>query len=144
MTTAAAGEILRAPILHTPRNPFVERKALECHEDGALLIRDGRIAASGAYSEIREAHPYAHTTDMRGGFLLPGFIDTHVHFPQLRVLGGLGRELLGWLEEFALPEEARMRELAYACEQRQPWSSARISPLPRLRCSKPRRPRGCA
>ena len=48
--------------------------------------------------------------DLRGGFLLPGFIDTHIHFPQLRVLGGLGRSLLDWLEHCALPEEARMAD----------------------------------
>jgi guanine deaminase len=41
-------------------------------------------------------------------------VDTHVHFPQLRILGGLGRTLLDWLEHVALPEEARMADLAYA------------------------------
>ena len=43
-------------------------------------------------------------------------IDTHIHFPQLRVLGGLGRTLLDWLEECALPEEARMANESYARE----------------------------
>src|SRR6202041_3432961 len=51
----------------------------------------------------------------RGGFLLPGFIDAHTHFPQLRVLGGLGRSLLDWLEHCALPEEARMADHSHAC-----------------------------
>src|SRR5258708_15436932 len=61
--------------------------------------------------------PIFHTpsVDLRGGFLLPGFIDTHIHFPQLRVLGGLGRSLLDWLEHCALPEEARMADHAHAC-----------------------------
>ena len=36
--------------------------------------------------------------DWRGGFFLPGLGDTHVHFPQLRNLGALGRTLLDWLE----------------------------------------------
>ena len=110
------GEILRAPLFHTPRNPFVEANALESHADGALLIQGGKIAACGDYDSIRKAHPDASITDWRGGFLLPGFVDTHIHFPQLRVLGGLGKELLAWLDEFALPEEARMADLSYACE----------------------------
>ena len=38
---------------------------------------------------------------MRGGYLLPGFIDAHVHFPQVRILGGLGCQLLDWLERIA-------------------------------------------
>ena len=53
--------------------------------------------------------------DLRGGYLLPGFIDAHTHFPQLRVLGGLGRSLLDWLEHCALPEEARMADHSHAC-----------------------------
>jgi len=110
------GEILRAPLFHTPRNPFLEPAALESYADGALLIREGKVAACGDYSALRSAHPETATTDLRGGFLLPGFIDTHIHFPQLRVLGGLGKDLFGWLEEFALPEEARMAEPSYACD----------------------------
>ncbi|MEA2843430.1 MAG: hypothetical protein QOJ69_1101, partial [Actinomycetota bacterium] len=36
-------ELLRAPLFHTPANPFRNERALVCHEDGGLLIRDGRI-----------------------------------------------------------------------------------------------------
>jgi guanine deaminase len=114
VTFPERGELLRAPLLHTPRNPFLQDRALECHWDGGLLIRDGRIAASGDFEAIRAANPQAATIDMRGGFLLPGLIDTHIHFPQLRVLGGLGRTLLDWLEECALPEEARMADESHA------------------------------
>jgi guanine deaminase len=114
VTSPERGELLRAPLFHTPRNPFLEDRALESHWDGGLLIRDGRIAASGDYETVRAANPNAATTDLRGGFLLPGLIDTHIHFPQLRVLGGLGRTLLDWLDECALPEEARMADESYA------------------------------
>jgi len=114
VTSPERGELLRAPLFHTPRNPFLEDRALVCHEDGGLLIRNGRIAASGDFETIRTANPEATTTDLRGGFLLPGLIDTHVHFPQLRVLGGLGRSLLDWLEACALPEEARMSDESHA------------------------------
>ena len=115
MTPAPGGELLRAPLFHTPRNPFREARALECYEDGGLLIRDGRVAACGDYASLRDAHPERPAVDLRGGFLLPGFIDTHIHFPQLRVLGGLGRSLLDWLEHCALPEEARMADHSHAC-----------------------------
>ena len=116
MSLADPGEILRAPLLHTPRNPFLEPGALESYPDGALFLRDGKIAACGNYSEVRATHPDAAYRDLRGGFLLPGLIDTHTHFPQLRVLGSLGLELMEWLEKFALPEEARMAELSYASD----------------------------
>jgi len=87
---------------------------MECHWDGGLLIHDGRIAACGDFETIRAANPQATTVDLRGGFLLPGLIDTHTHFPQLRVLGALGRSLLDWLEDCALPEEARMADESHA------------------------------
>jgi guanine deaminase len=108
------GELLRAPIFHTPRNPFLETGGLQTFEDGALVIIAGRIAAMGDYTAIRAQHPRAAVSDLRGGFLLPGLVDTHTHFPQLRALGGLGEDLLGWLDRFALPEECRMQDVAYA------------------------------
>lgn len=116
MSSPSRGEILRAPLFHTPRNPFYETAALSAYWDGALLVSDGKIEACGEYTALRADHPAAPVIDLRGGFLLPGLVDTHIHFPQLRILGGLGKELLSWLEESALPEEARMAELSYACE----------------------------
>ena len=116
MIPAPGGELLRAPLFHTPRNPFRDSSALESYADGGLLIRDGRVAGCGDYgSSSRLRIPDVPTVDLRGGFLLPGFIDTHTHFPQLRVLGGLGRSLLDWLEHCALPEEARMADRSHAC-----------------------------
>jgi len=85
----------RAPLFHTPRNRFKIRALFECYEDGGLLVIEGRVAGCGAYLSLRDAHPAIPTVDLRGGFLLPGFVDTHTHFPQLRVLGGLGHSLLG-------------------------------------------------
>jgi guanine deaminase len=46
--------------------------------------------------------------------VLPGLVDTHVHFPQVRAIGGLGMPLLDWLERCALPEEARLADASYA------------------------------
>ena len=87
---------------------------MEVYADGALVVEDGRIKALGDYSEVRAQHPEIAVRDLRDGFLLPGLIDTHVHFPQLRILGGLGCQLLDWLDRIALPEEARMEDHAYA------------------------------
>jgi guanine deaminase len=124
---APEGELLRAPLFHTPRNPFRDSTALQCYEDGGLLVVEGRIAACGDYHSIRNAHPRVSTIDLRGGFLLPGFVDTHIHFPQLRVLGSLGRSLMDWLEHCALPEEARMADHSYACRVAQGFVYALVS-----------------
>jgi guanine deaminase len=114
MTPEVSNGLLRAPIFHTPRNPFRDQHALESFSDGGLLIANGRIVACGDYATLRDAHPGTGTRDLRGGFLLPGFIDTHVHFPQVRVLGGLGYTLLDWLQHHTLPEEAKFANPDYA------------------------------
>jgi guanine deaminase len=107
-------EIIRSAIFHTPGNPFRDVKALEVYPDGGLLIEDGKIGDLGAYSDVRVRYSDATVRDLRGGFVLPGFVDTHVHYPQVRVLGGLGYTLLDWLERHTLPEEARMADRVYA------------------------------
>ena len=114
MSASDRGELLRAPVFHTPANPFRDDRALVWHWDGGLLIRGGRVVACGDYGALRAAHPDAVSSDLRGGFLLPGLVDTHIHFPQVHVIGNLGRSLLDWLEHCALPEEARMADEACA------------------------------
>jgi guanine deaminase len=112
--SAAASQILRAALFHVPRNPFREPGALESHEDGALLIARGRIAACGDFASVRRQYPEAAVRDLRGGVLLPGFGDTHVRYPQVRMLGCLGLGLLDWLRRHTLPEEAKFSDPAYA------------------------------
>jgi guanine deaminase len=114
-------ELFRATVFHTPDNPFLldvgDRRALMCHEDGGLLVdEDGRVLACGDYLTIRNTSASATVVDWRGGFILPGFVDAHVHFPQMRIIGALGHSLIDWLEDVALPEEARMADTAYARE----------------------------
>lgn len=106
--------LYRATLMHTPQNPFEYGAALTTLEDGGLLVRDGVIVQSGSFSAVRQIQPRAEVVDLRGGLLLPGFVDTHVHFPQVRIIGGLGLPLLDWLDHHALPEEARLADENYA------------------------------
>jgi guanine deaminase len=106
--------ILRAPIFHTPRNPFRDDDALEAFPDGALLVENGRVAACGEYLEVRAQYPETDVRDMRDGVLLPGFVDAHIHYPQVRALGGIGYSLLDWLENITLPEEVKFGHPSYA------------------------------
>ena len=80
--------------------------------EDALLITDGaRITSVAPFT--RDAFPGA-ILDLRPAVILPGFIDTHVHFPQTRVIGRAAGPLLEWLERVVFPEEARFRDAAYA------------------------------
>ncbi|MGS0684988.1 guanine deaminase [Nakamurella sp. GG22] len=108
--------LFRATIMDTTGDPFDGDPAasLVADQDGGLLVRDGIIMARGAFATLRAAHPQEPVTVLDGGLLLPGFVDTHVHYPQIRAIGGLGMPLLDWLERCALPEESRLVEPAYA------------------------------
>ena len=112
----SGAQLFRATLFHTAANPFHEDGALRAHDDGGLLVRDGRVVACGGFDEVRRADAEATVIDWRGGVVLPGFVDAHVHYPQLRIVGRLGRSLLEWLEQAALPEEARMADVAYATD----------------------------
>jgi guanine deaminase len=103
--------LVRAQVCHTPRNPFVEPDALESFADGAVAFdADRRILATGPYGEIQRGHPDAEIIDARDAILLPGLIDTHVHFPQSGIIGAMGLRLLEWLQTRTLPEEARLAD----------------------------------
>ncbi|MEU6138125.1 guanine deaminase [Nocardioides sp. NPDC047086] len=105
--------LFRGTFLDTPSDPFSGGE-LRTEQDGALLVRDGVVRARGSFADLRGQHPQEEVVDLTGGFVLPGFVDTHVHFPQVRVIGGLGMPLLDWLDQTALPEEARLADTAYA------------------------------
>jgi guanine deaminase len=105
--------LFRGTFLDTPDDPFTGG-SLRVATDAALLVKDGVITARGSYAELHRRHAGEDVVDLTGGLVLPGFVDTHVHFPQARVIGGLGLPLLDWLDRCALPEEARMAELPHA------------------------------
>jgi guanine deaminase len=103
-------------IVDTPGDPFMGDPGDALAEVGALLVREGVICARGSLTALRAEHPGEPVTRLDGGLLVPGFVDTHVHFPQIRAIGGLGMPLLDWLERCALPEESKFADQAYARE----------------------------
>ncbi len=77
-------------------------------EDGAVLVRDGKIISVGSHAAVsRRADTDVTTVDHRPHLILPGFIDAHVHFPQMQVIASYGAELLDWLNKYTFPEETR-------------------------------------
>ena len=111
------GFLYRARAFDTPVDPFTTDGPGFRHDDDlGLLVShdDGTIVARGPFATLAADHPTAPVIDLRDGILLPGLVDTHVHFPQVRVIGALGMPLLEWLERCALPEEQHLASPAYA------------------------------
>src|SRR4051794_7331857 len=102
-------KVFRGTFVDIPHSPFTGGH-LRTESDLALVVENGVIVAREPY----EASMHQDYVDLRDGLVLPGFVDTHVHFPQVRAIGGLGMPLLDWLERCALPEEARLADSAYA------------------------------
>jgi len=88
-----------------------DHAAYRYEEDGGLLIDGGKIVAAGAYADVAaKAGDGAKRIDHRPHLLLPGFIDAHVHFPQMGVIASYGAELLDWLNKYTFPEETKFQD----------------------------------
>lgn len=84
-------------------------------DDGAVLVRDGKIAAIGDYADIsKAAGPNVAVADHRPHLILPGLIDTHLHFPQTQAIASYGAQLLEWLNTYIFVEEQKFAEPEHA------------------------------
>ncbi len=108
----------RGSILHFLDDPGQGGDAsYRYHEDGLLVLRDGRVAELGEASSLLPRVPEgAELTDYTGRLILPGFIDTHIHYSQTDVIASYGEQLLQWLERFTFPAERRFSDPAHARE----------------------------
>jgi guanine deaminase len=94
-------------------DPFV----LEYFEDGLLIIEDGVVVETGdASALLPQLDAAVSVTDYTGKIIVPGFIDCHVHFPQLDIIASHGEQLLDWLNRYAYPVEAAFADEAHARE----------------------------
>lgn len=91
-----------------------EQESARFIKDGLLVLEDGIIEAFGEFAELSAKYPGVETTHIKDRLILPGFIDGHIHFPQTRVLGAFGEQLLNWLKFSIFPEEIKYRDRDYA------------------------------
>jgi len=86
-------------------------------EDGAVLVRNGKIVTSGVYGDVRKhANGDIKVEDHRPNLILPGFIDTHLHFPQTQAIASYGAQLLEWLNTYIFVEEQKFAHAGHAAE----------------------------
>jgi guanine deaminase len=83
--------------------------------DGALIVENGRIAALGPTQSILAQMPEGTVVVDHGrNLLLPGFIDSHIHYAQSDVIAAGGRQLLDWLQDYTFAEERRFADPEHA------------------------------
>lgn len=106
-------KIYRARVFTPIADPFEHgiEGSYRFFEDGHLAVDgDGRIASVGEWS----AAPEGEVVDLSGKLITPGFIDTHLHAPQLEMIGSYGGHLLEWLNRYTFPTEQKFADPQHA------------------------------
>jgi len=111
---------VRGPLLDITK-PVEESNQIASHvryiEDGMLLIQNGKIQWSGSWDAGQPLLPkdclITHYPDK---FIVPGFVDTHIHYPQMEMIGAYGEQLLEWLNRYTFPAEMQYGNKTYAKE----------------------------
>lgn len=106
---------LRASLLY-----FNSREAV-FEQDGLLIIGSNAkgcqvVQAVGSYQSLASKYPGVPTEHLPGRIIAPGFVDMHVHYPQLDVIGSPADGLLPWLENYTFPQEKRFADPDYCAQ----------------------------
>lgn len=105
----------RASLLHFHADPAFAEHAHTWIEDGLLVVENGHVKAAGDYALLSATlAPEKPVVDYRGKIITPGFIDTHLHFPQTDMIASPAPGLLPWLETYTFPTERRFGDPLHA------------------------------
>jgi guanine deaminase len=114
----ATARVIRGRVLSFTDDPAESGShAYSLIENGAVLVTGRLIEAVGEAPDIlARAPPGAPVDDHADSFIMPGFIDAHVHYPQTQVIGSYGAQLLDWLHNYTFVEEQKFADPAH-CER---------------------------
>ncbi|XOC02737.1 guanine deaminase [Pseudomonadota bacterium DY0742] len=109
----------RAALLHCladPREVGIEQ-AHEYFEDGLLVVADGKVAQIGHAAELLPTLAAGtEVVEYPNALITPGFVDTHIHYPQTGMIASYGEQLLDWLDTYTFPTERAFADKAHAGE----------------------------
>lgn len=117
---------LRGQLIRFEGNPFETEDALRYERDGLVHAVDGKIVLVGDAQALLAEHPELQPTAV-SGILAPGFVDAHLHYPQMRILGAYGEQLLDWLNRYTFPAELSFADPAVCQEAAQLFVRSCIS-----------------
>jgi guanine deaminase len=108
-------KVFRGRVFTPIADPFTiePAKSYVYYEDGYVAVDGDRIAAVGEFSDM----PVGSSTLTELGtdcLITPGFFDTHLHAPQLEMIGSYGGHLLEWLNRYTFPTEAKFADPEHA------------------------------
>ncbi|WP_035605288.1 guanine deaminase [Edwardsiella tarda] len=110
-------KVIRGEVVSFQSDPFLcgSEDALVHEDDALIFIEDGIIKEFGAYSELKDKVPSGvNITHYKNSIICPGFIDGHVHYPQIQMIGSYGEHLLDWLNKYTFVAEKKFSDKSYA------------------------------
>lgn len=116
MTTTNQITGYRGNVLYFTENPAFFENAYKYHEDGVLYVQDGKVVEAGDYSTLKTKYTNAKIVDHSGYLITPGLMDSHVHYPQMEMVGSYGEQLVQWLQKYTIPTERKLNDPVYARE----------------------------
>ncbi|GHB69116.1 guanine deaminase [Psychrosphaera saromensis] len=110
-------KVYRGELLHFLADPakVALEESYQYFEDGLLIIKDGLVEQVGSAAELLpNIDDSIQVTHYENGLIMPGFIDTHVHYPQTEMIASYGEQLLEWLENYTFPFEKQFSDFDHA------------------------------
>lgn len=106
----------RCSFLDFIADPFYasESESVRYIADGLLVLENGKVKELGTYENLQDKYAEIPLTSYPGKLIMPGFIDTHIHFPQTEMIAAYGEQLLEWLSKYTFPTEGKFKDKAYA------------------------------
>jgi guanine deaminase len=104
----------RGSIFHLLDDPAKSQNAYQYIEDGLLAIENGKVKEVGETSQLIARYTPKQIVDYRGKIIMPGFVDTHIHYPQTEMIASYGAQLLEWLNTYTFPTEKQFADKKYA------------------------------
>jgi guanine deaminase len=102
---------IRAAFLHFVADPDISDRAFEYFDDGLLILNRGKVVVLGNTHDWLDLLPDGiELYDYSGRLIMPGFFDTHTHYPQTEMIASYGAQLLEWLEKYTFPTESKFSD----------------------------------